>query len=91
MALKTRDIRLIIKQMGLEQGTIKVLEAQNEMLVDINRNMILLAQMQDKIVDNMQIVLNIGGDMKKLGEELTKERAHEEQGVSTQSLGEGEE
>lgn len=89
-SIKTRDIRLIIQQKGLERGVQEILEAQNDMIKDQNRNLLMLAQMFDKMQTVVQQVVNIAGDVKSAVDEVNKKAQHTELGVSTQSLGEGD-
>lgn len=97
--MKTRDIRIIIKNAGSEMhGVVSVLERLNEEIQQQSRDTKELAHMFDKLTDNMNAMLLVADNMKqfadkflidkKAADSIGKERAHSDLGVSTQSLGE---
>lgn len=93
MALKTREIATILATKGYERGTKEVLEALSEELVDMRRQILLIAQLVDKNSDIMASVLQVAEKSQSIVDEVKniQEAKHSSLGVSTQSLGSSDE
>lgn len=81
--LKTKEIRTYIKQQG-EEGVIRVLESLSEQINQNARDMKELATYFDKVVE---LTGNMADGFGAVKERIQKmEAAHEDLGISTQSL-----
>lgn len=62
--MKTREIKSILAARGFEKGTLHVLETINEEVQQNARDMKELAHMFDKMVDSMDGMMTVAGNMK---------------------------
>ena len=56
--MKTRDIENILKNRGFENGTLYILQAQNEEIRTLRKSVTELGQLLNHMVDTLQNVVN---------------------------------
>lgn len=87
--MKTRDIKDIIKNRGLERGTLFVLESQNEQIIALHRGLKDCAVAIDKVIDIVGTLVQVGENMKSTIEKVNKQVGEDryELGDNTQMIG----
>lgn len=83
--MKTREIRERLQSMGFEKGTLYCLEAINESILGLAKNVMSLANDQNKIIDTIGNVVGVAGAMKEHLDKIV-EGDDDDLGPSTQSI-----
>jgi len=72
--MKTRDIEKELRNRGYESGTLYVLQVLNEKQNNLQKNLVEMAALQDKIIDSLANVVNGAGAMRAQFEKTMRER-----------------
>jgi hypothetical protein len=72
MALKARDLRVSIKDMGFEQAVVHALEIVLEQQAETRRNIHTLTELVDGCIKQIELMVKIGSGMKDIIQDLRR-------------------
>lgn len=88
--IRARDIEDIIRNRGMERGTVHVLQTLAEQQRELMSNQRELGDLINSMMDIIPALVTVGEGMKSTIEKLNSDAAHAELGHNTQSLSESD-